>query len=239
MTHNIRIKGLCKKHGGKEILRNVSFEVGQGRIVAFLGANGAGKSSTMRILLGLDYASGGEALFGGMKYTDFDFPLQSVGAVFDGIGGVPSRKVMTHLRILARSNRISLQRVDEVLTLTGLVEKRSSKLKTLSLGEGQRLGLAGALLGNPQYLVLDEPTNGLDPLGMNWFRKFIRDQADQGKTILLSSHLLTEIEGVADDVVVIHHGQIVKCGPLSFVMKQLESLEDVFLSLTDEGGLYE
>lgn len=236
MSKSIIIKNLNKKHQKKDILKNISFEAKQGRITAFLGPNGAGKSSTLRILLGLDYATSGVATFGCQKYTEFDRPLQTVGAVFDGIGGVLSRKIETHLYILAQSNQIPKKRVEEVLHMTGLFEKRFSKLGTLSLGEGQRLGLASALLGDPQYLVLDEPTNGLDPIGMRWFRKFIRNQAEQGKTVLLSSHFLAEVEGIADDIIVIHHGEIKASGDLPSVTKNLESLEDIFFSLIGDGG---
>ncbi|MNN69813.1 putative ABC transporter ATP-binding protein YxlF [compost metagenome] len=126
--------------------------------------------------------------------------------------------------------------MSEVLEIVGLSEKSKARLGTLSLGEGQRLGLATALLGDPQYLVLDEPTNGLDPTGIRWFRKFIRQQSDMGKTILLSSHLLSEVEAVADDVVIINHGKIIATGELQNVMKNLESLEDVFFSLTEGGA---
>lgn len=233
---NIIIKNLYKKHGQKEILKNISFEAKQGRVTAFVGPNGAGKSSTLRILLGLDFSTSGQALFGDKKYVDLETPLKTVGAVFDGIGGVFSRKMATHLRILAKSNQIPYRKIEEVLKVTGLYEKRFSKLRQLSLGEGQRLGLASALLGNPQYLVLDEPTNGLDPIGIRWFREFIRQQAEQGKTILLSSHFLSEIEGLADDIVVIHQGEIKASGDIRSVTKNLESLEEVFFSLTNGGG---
>ncbi|MEI3613139.1 ABC transporter ATP-binding protein [Pseudogracilibacillus sp. SO30301A] len=231
---NIVISHVHKRHGNKEILKDVSFEAKQGRITAFLGPNGAGKSSTLRILLGLDRSTG-TATFGGRKYVTFDTPLKVVGAAFDGIGGNLSRKVKTHLKIIAQSNGIPNSRVAEVLKIVGLPDKVNARLGTLSLGEGQRLGLAAALLGNPQYLVLDEPTNGLDPTGIRWFRKFIRQQADLGKTVLLSSHLLSEVEAVADDVVIIDHGKIIATGELHQVMKNLESLEDVFFSLTEEG----
>ncbi|WP_048601031.1 ABC transporter ATP-binding protein [Rubeoparvulum massiliense] len=231
--NNIVISHVNKRHGNKEILKDVSFEAKQGRITAFLGPNGAGKSSTLRILLGLDRSTG-TATFGGRNYVTFDTPLKVVGAAFDGIGGNLSRKVKTHLKIIAQSNGIPKSRVAEVLKIVGLSDKGNARLGTLSLGEGQRLGLTAALLGNPQYLVLDEPTNGLDPTGIRWFRKFIRQQADLGKTVLLSSHLLSEVEAVADDVVIIDHGKIIATGGLHQVMKNLESLEDVFFSLTEE-----
>ncbi|MFJ7950699.1 ABC transporter ATP-binding protein [Lysinibacillus sp. NPDC096418] len=233
-TNNIVISQLCKRHGEKDILKDVSFEAKQGRITAFLGPNGAGKSSTLRILLGLDRSTG-TATFGGSNYITFDTPLKVVGAAFDGIGGTPSRRVETHLKIIAQSNNISSRRVSEVLKIVGLSDKGKARLGTLSLGEGQRLGLAAAMLGDPQYLVLDEPTNGLDPTGIRWFRKFIRQQRDLGKTVLLSSHILTEVEAVADDVVIINRGKIIAQGELRYVMKNLESLEDVFFSLTEEG----
>ncbi|MEK3924026.1 ATP-binding cassette domain-containing protein [Paenibacillus sp. FSL K6-2393] len=233
--NKILISNLYKKHGERQILNNVSFEAKEGRITAFLGPNGAGKSSTLRILLGLDNSTG-SATFGGKKYATYDTPLKVVGAAFDGVGGAPSRKVKTHLKIIAQSNSISKDRISEVLEIVGLSDKGNAKLGTLSLGEGQRLGLAAALLGDPQYLVLDEPTNGLDPTGIRWFRKFIRQQSDMGKTVLLSSHILSEVEAVADDVVIINHGKIITTGEIKDVMKDLESLEDVFFSLTEGGA---
>ncbi|HBU80999.1 MAG TPA: ABC transporter [Paenibacillus sp.] len=233
--NKILISKLYKKHGERQILNNVSFEAKEGRITAFLGPNGAGKSSTLRILLGLDNSTG-SATFGGQKYAEYDTPLKVVGAAFDGVGGAPSRKVKTHLKIIAQSNNITKGRISEVLDIVGLSDKGNAKLGTLSLGEGQRLGLAAALLGDPQYLVLDEPTNGLDPTGIRWFRKFIRQQSDMGKTVLLSSHILSEVEAVADDVVIINHGKIITTGEIKDVMKNLESLEDVFFSLTEGGA---
>lgn len=230
---SINVTNVCKRHGQKDILVNVSLEANPGRVTAFLGHNGAGKSSTLRILLGLDHPLTGTATFGGENYTRLETPLQIVGSVFDGIGGTPSRKVRTHLRMLAQSNNISSGRVPEVLGLVGLTDKSKAQLGTLSLGEGQRLGLAAALLGDPQYLVLDEPTNGLDPAGIRWFRKFIHNQSAQGKTVLLSSHLLSEVEAIADDVVIIDHGCVIAAGELHSVMQNLESLEDVFFSLTE------
>lgn len=230
---SIAVSGVCKRHGKKDILRDVSFEANPGRVTAFLGPNGAGKSSTLRILLGLDYALAGTATFGGCHYARLENPLQKVGAVFDGIGGVRSRKVRTHLRMIAQSNNIAIQRVQEALHLVGLSDKSKERLGTLSLGEGQRLGLAAALLGNPQYLVLDEPMNGLDPGGIRWLRDFIKNQAAQGKTVLFSSHLLSEVDSIADDVVIIDHGSIVAAGKLATVKQDIQSLEDVFFSLTN------
>jgi len=202
---NIVLSNICKQHKKKNILENITFKAKEGRITAFLGPNGAGKSSTLRILLGLDLPLSGTATFGKKKYSNFIFPLQIVGSAFDGIGGTPSRKVKTHLKIIAKSNNIPNKRISEVL-------------------------------GDPQYLVLDEPTNGLDPMGIKWFRNFIRRQADQGKTVLLSSHYLSEIEAIADDVVIINKGQIVVTGELHEVMQNIETLEDVFFLLTEGGN---
>lgn len=230
----IKLDSVCKRHGNKDILSNVTFEAKSGRVTAFLGPNGAGKSSTLRILLGLDYPLRGTATFGGEKYMHLKKPLRVVGAVFDGLGGTRSHRVRTHLYMIAKSNDIPVSRVPEVLHLVGLSDKRRARLGTLSLGEGQRLGLAAALLGDPQYLVLDEPVNGLDPSGIRWFRQFIRGQAEQGKTVLLSSHFLSEVESVADDIVIIDHGRIVTAGSLEAVVQRVESLEDLFFAVTNE-----
>lgn len=229
---SIRIDGITKKIKGRTILDQVSFEAKRGRITAFLGPNGAGKSTTLRILLGLDRAGEGKAFIDGEKYSDYPSPLRVVGASFDGIGAPGDRTVYQHLKILAVSNGIKKGRIDEVLNQTGMEHKRRSKIGTLSLGEGQRLGIASALLGDPQFLILDEPTNGLDPQGIKWFREFIADQAALGKTVLLSSHILSEVEMVTDDVVIIHKGKILAKGELSRVKSEDETLEDVFMRLT-------
>ena len=234
MEHIVKIDRVSKKYGDKQILKDISFTAGSGRITAFLGHNGAGKSSTLRILLGLDRATSGTATFDGQSYQSMIYPLETVGAAFDGIGGLPNRKVYDHLHIIAASNAIPKFRIDEVLEMTGIAHKRKDFLSSLSLGEGQRLGLSVALLGDPQFLILDEPTNGLDPSGIKWFRKFIRKQADLGKTVLLSSHILSEVQMVTDDVVLIHHGQIIEQGTLEDVLQGTDSLEELFFDLTEE-----
>ena len=234
MEHIVKIDRVSKKYGDKQILKDISFTAGGGRITAFLGHNGAGKSSTLRILLGLDRATSGTATFDGQSYQSMIYPLETVGAAFDGIGGLPNRKVYDHLHIIAASNAIPKFRIDEVLEMTGIAHKRKDFLSSLSLGEGQRLGLSVALLGDPQFLILDEPTNGLDPSGIKWFRKFIRKQADLGKTVLLSSHILSEVQMVTDDVVLIHHGQIIEQGTLEDVLQGTDSLEELFFDLTEE-----
>lgn len=235
MEHIIEIKNIYKKFGENVILKDVSFEAKQGRVTAFLGPNGAGKSSTLRILLGLDKPIYGTAKMDGKFYSEFPEPLRKVGASFDGVGSPNDRTVYQHLRIAAASNGIDKARIQEVLAVTDIMHKKNSFVGNLSLGEGQRLGIATALLGNPQFLILDEPTNGLDPSGIRWFRDFIKDQAKIGKTVLLSSHILSEVEAVTDDVVIINKGQIISKGSLATVKNDLSSLEEVFFRLTDGG----
>ncbi len=230
----ITISDVSKTHGSAQILDDVTFSAEPGRVSAFLGPNGAGKSSTLRILLGLDRPTAGSALFDGKRYGEIRQPLHKVGAVFDGIGGARTRKVHTHLAILAASNNIARSRVAEVLEIVDMSHKAKSRLGKLSLGEGQRTGIAAALLGDPQFLVLDEPTNGLDPNGIRWFRKFVRQQAGIGKTVLLSSHMLPEVEAVADDIIFMSKGKIALTGPLPEVKQELVSLEDLFFSVTSE-----
>ena len=237
MTNKIEIRDVTKTLKEGDILKNVSFTAEEGEVTAFLGPNGAGKSSTLRILLGLDRASSGTALIGGKKYCDIERPLLTVGASFDGVGAPSDRTVFQHLKIAAASNGIDYSRISEVLFITDIEHKRNSKIGNLSLGEGQRLGIATALLGNPQYLILDEPTNGLDPSGIRWFRNFIREQASSGKTVLLSSHILSEVEAVTDKVVFIDKGSIIALGTLHNILNGFDNLEDVFFHLT--GGDYD
>lgn len=239
MEQVIELKNISKSYGNKQILKNISFTAKKGRITAFLGPNGAGKSTTLRILLGLDTADSGNALIEGKKYSEWNTPLTKVGASFDGVGSPVDRTVRQHLHIIAVSNGISKKRINEVMELTGISHKAASKVGSLSLGEGQRLGIAAALLGNPDFLIFDEPTNGLDPNGIRWFRGFIKEQAKNGKTVLLSSHMLSEVEAVTNDIVIINHGQIAAQGTLDSVKKDLSSLEDLFFSLTDGGEIYE
>lgn len=149
---------------------------------------------------------------------------------------MPTYTVNRHLNLIARSNGIAIDRVKEVIKLVGLTDKIRTKIRSLSLGEGQRLGIAVAILGNPQYLVFDEPTNGLDPAGMRWFRDFLIQQKKQGKTILLSSHLISEVAAMADDIVIIHKGEIRMTGELNTILRERESLEEVFFSLTEGGA---
>jgi ABC-2 type transport system ATP-binding protein len=230
----IEICDLTKRYGSATAVDRVTFAAHPGRVTGFLGPNGAGKSTTLRVLLGLDAATSGSALIGGRRYRDLRFPLRTVGALLDGAGPVPDRRAIDHLTWIAQSNRISSARVREVLDLVGLAGAARQRVRSYSLGMGRRLGIAAALLGDPEVLVLDEPVNGLDPDGIRWVRRFLREQAAAGRTVLLSSHLMTEMSGTADDVVIINHGRIVTQGTLREVTAGHASLEDAFFALTAE-----
>lgn len=231
----IVVDSLVKRHGSRTVLDQVSFEAAPGRVTAFLGANGAGKSSTLRILLGLDRADGGTATFDGQEYRTLRNPLQTVGAMLDGSGAHQQRTARHHLSWVADAGGIPKRRIPEVLDQVGLADAGKRRVREFSLGMGQRLGLAAALLAQPGALVLDEPMNGLDPEGIRWLRKLLRRHADTGGTVLLSSHLMGEVEGLADDVVVIAHGRIIASGTVSEVTAGHGNLEDAFFALTDAG----
>lgn len=228
----IEISRLSKRYGGKTAIDDVSFTVRPGRVTGLLGRNGAGKSSTLRILLGLDAPTGGTALIHGKRYRDLRHPLRTVGALLDGAGPLPERRAIDHLAWIARSNRIPRQRVREVLDLVGLGDAARQRVRRYSLGMRQRLGIAAALLGAPEILVLDEPTNGLDPDGIRWIRRLARDHAASGRTVLLSSHLMAEAAATVDDVVIIDRGRVVVQGSLEEVTAGHGSLEAAFFALT-------
>ncbi|MFC6022655.1 ABC transporter ATP-binding protein [Plantactinospora solaniradicis] len=232
----IEIANLTKRYGARAAVDDISFSVPPGRVTGFLGPNGAGKSTTLRILLGLDRSDAGTALIDGKPYRRLRYPLHTVGALLDGAGPVPERRAIDHLTWIAQSNRIPRQRVSEVLDAVGLGGVAKRQVKKLSLGMGQRLGLAAALLGNPEILVLDEPVNGLDPDGIRWVRTFLRDYAAQGRTVLLSSHLMTEMADTAHEVVVIARGRITAHGPLDEITAGHASLESAFFALTGDQG---
>ncbi|WP_223881426.1 ABC transporter ATP-binding protein [Nesterenkonia ebinurensis] len=225
---------LTKTRGDHQILTDITFEARPGRVTGFLGPNGAGKSSTLRILLGLDRPTSGSALVDGKRFATLREPLRSIGAVLDGSGAHRSRTGRAHLRWVARSAGLSNDRVEEMLELVGIAEAGNKRVSTYSLGMGRRLGLAAALLADPAALVLDEPVNGLDPEGIRWIRQFLRDQAEAGRTVLLSSHLLGELAETVDDVVIIREGRIVANGTLDEVTGTHRNLEDAFFSLTAE-----
>jgi ABC-2 type transport system ATP-binding protein len=205
----ILVNGLCKVFGRHSAVDGISFGIEPGKVTGFLGPNGAGKSTTLRMILGLVHPTSGEAVVLGRPYAELDDPLRSVGAVLDTSQFHPQRSGLNHLRTLAVSTRIEAHRIDHVLELVGLADAAHKRVGQYSLGMRQRLGIASALLGDPRVLVLDEPANGLDPAGIRWLRKLLRALAAEGRTVFMSSHLLSEVSEIADDVIVIDHGRLV------------------------------
>ncbi|MDQ1293741.1 MAG: type transport system ATP-binding protein [Actinomycetota bacterium] len=205
----IDVENLTKRYGDVTVLDGLTFHVQPGVVTGFLGPNGAGKSTTMRIVLGLTRPDTGSARIAGRAYHELARPLHQVGAVLETALGHPGLKARDHLAWLARSNRIPRRRVHEVLEVVGLTETAGRRLGTLSLGMGQRLRLAAALLGDPGVLVLDEPVNGLDPEGIRWLRETLRRMAAEDRTVFVSSHLLSEMSQVADHLVVLNHGRLI------------------------------
>ncbi|WP_327282302.1 MULTISPECIES: ABC transporter ATP-binding protein [unclassified Streptomyces] len=206
--NRIEIRELTKEYGTTRAVDHLSFDVLPGRVTGFLGPNGAGKSTTMRLLLGLDRASAGTATIGGGSYTEFTDPLHRVGALLDAQAAHGGRTARDHLRFLAAGNRIPMRRVEEVLEQSGIASAAKRRIKTFSLGMRQRLGIAAALLGDPGVLLLDEPTNGLDPEGIIWIRELMRGLAAEGRTVLVSSHLMSETAALADHLVVLGQGKL-------------------------------
>jgi ABC-2 type transport system ATP-binding protein len=217
----IVLSGLTKRYGTLAAVDDLSFTVEPGRVTAFLGPNGAGKTTTLRVLLGLATASAGTATIGGLRYDQLRRPIRRVGAVLEGSAAHRGRSGRDHLRILCRAGGVPLERADEVLDLVGLSAAGSRSFKGYSLGMRQRLGIAAALIGNPQVLVFDEPANGLDPEGIRWLRDLLRSLAVQGRTILVSSHQLAEVQMLADDVVIIARGRLVAHGTVDTVVGSL------------------
>ncbi|MEO8749437.1 MAG: ABC transporter ATP-binding protein [Allobranchiibius sp.] len=210
----VEISHLSKSFGSFRAVDDLSFSVRPGRITGFLGPNGAGKTTTLRMALGLIKPSSGTATIAGHKYIDLKDPLGTVGAALEATNFHPGRSGRNHLRVLAAASGVSDQRVDEMLDLVGIPAAAKKRAGGYSMGMHQRLGLAAALLGDPQVLILDEPANGLDPEGIRWLRGFLRHLAGEGKTILISSHMLSEVEQTVDDVVIIANGQFVRQGTI-------------------------
>ena len=205
----IEARGLTKHFGDTKAVEDLTFSVPPGRVTGFLGPNGAGKSTTMRMVLGLDHPTGGEALVQGKPYAQHSDPLRTVGALLDAKWVHPNRSARAHLQWMAASNGIARSRVEEVLHLVGLTEVAGKNAGGFSLGMSQRLGLAAALLGDPPVLLFDEPVNGLDPEGIVWVRRFMQRLAAEGRTVLVSSHLLSEMAQTADHLVVIGRGRLI------------------------------
>jgi ABC-2 type transport system ATP-binding protein len=220
----IEAVGLTKRYGKTLAVDNLSFTVKPGKVTGFLGPNGAGKSTTMRMILGLDKPSGGGVRIDGQKYAELHQPLRKVGALLDAKWVHPNRSAKAHLAWLARSNRLPAKRVGEVLDLVGLTDVANRRAGGFSLGMSQRLGIAAALLGDPEILLFDEPVNGLDPEGILWIRRFMHRLADEGRTVFVSSHLLSEMALTAQELIVIGRGKLIsQCSTEDFVSQATES----------------
>ncbi len=213
--------------GSVAAVADLSVQVQPGRVTGFLGPNGAGKTTTLRCLLGLVQPSAGTARFGGLSYEQLPTPTQTVGAALEATGFYPGRRARDHVGVVAAAAGITEHRVEEVLALVGLAENAQRRVGEYSLGMRQRLTLAVALLGDPQFLILDEPANGLDPQGISWLRGFLRYLAGQGRTVLVSSHVLAEVQQTADDVIIIHRGRLLAAGPLSSLEEGLSTVVEV------------
>lgn len=230
---------LTKRYGAVTAVHDFTATLEPGTITGFVGANGAGKSTTLRMLLGLTRPTAGTATIDGLPYAALTRPARVIGAMTDPDVFHPRRKGRDALRVLGRISGIPDQRSDEVLELVGLTDAAGRWVGGYSMGMRQRLGLAAALLGDPDTVVLDEPANGLDPAGVLWLRTLLRGLADEGRTVLASSHLLAELAQTVDDVIVIDHGRLVVHGPMSELLDthRSSSLEDMFLGLTSKGTL--
>lgn len=214
----IEATGLSKVYGSKTAVDGVSFTVKAGQVTGFLGPNGAGKSTTMRMIMGLDRPTSGTVTVNGLHYADHKAPLHQVGALLDAKAVHTSRSAYNHLRAMAATHNIPTSRVHEVIEMTGLEAVARKRAGGFSLGMGQRLGIANALLGDPQTLILDEPVNGLDPEGVLWVRNLVRYLAGQGKTVFLSSHLMSEMAQTADHLIVIGRGKIIADAPVQDII---------------------
>jgi ABC-2 type transport system ATP-binding protein len=229
---------LTKRFGQMTAVDGLSFEALPGKVTGFVGPNGAGKSTTLRMLLGLVEPDDGSATIHGLPYASLEDPITVAGAVLEVQSFHPLRSGRNHLRVLAAASEIDDGRVDEVLEIVGMTAAARRKAGSYSLGMRQRLGLAAALLGDPSVLILDEPANGLDPHGIRWLRQTLRDLAAEGKAVLVSSHQLDEVARMADDVIVIDRGRVLRQGTLAELTDEGETtLEDLFLDLTDGKGI--
>lgn len=239
---DLTVSNVTKRYGDNTVVDGVSFTVHPGRVTGFLGPNGSGKTTTMKIMLDLASADEGTATIGGRRYRDIPDPARLVGVLLEANAFHPGRSGRNHLRILADAAGIPLSRVDELLDRVGLAEASDRRVGAYSLGMRQRLGLAAALLGDPPVLILDEPGNGLDPQGIRELRDLLRSRAEAGDTVFLSSHLLGELEHLADDVIVINRGRLVTSGPLSELQEtatlvRVAAPEPLRSALEEAGGI--
>jgi ABC-2 type transport system ATP-binding protein len=234
----IEARGLVKHYRSTQAVNNLSFDVRPGTVTGFLGPNGAGKSTTMRMIMGLDRPDAGQVTIGGKRYGDLRWPLREVGAVLEAKAFHPGRTARAHLGALAASNGIGRRRVAEVLAITGIEKAADRRAGKFSLGMSQRLGIAAALLGDPAVLLLDEPVNGLDPEGIRWIRNLLKSLAAQGRAVLVSSHLISEMAYTADALIVIGRGRLLAQTTVARLsahgasLKHGGSLEDAFFQLT-------
>jgi ABC-2 type transport system ATP-binding protein len=234
----IEARGLVKRYGSTTAVDHLSFDVRPGTVTGFLGPNGAGKSTTMRMVLGLDRPDDGVARINGQAYHELRWPMREVGALLEAKAFHPGRSARAHLTALAASNAIPRRRVNDVLEITGLEKAADRRAGKFSLGMAQRLGIAAALLGDPGVLLLDEPVNGLDPEGIRWIRTLLRNLAAHGRTVLVSSHLISEIAQTADQLIVIGRGRLLAQTTVAELAARSTSLEDAFFELTEDSTEY-
>ncbi len=233
----LRVDHLTKNYGDTVAVNDLSFDVAPGVVTGFLGPNGSGKSTTMRVMLGLDRPTKGATTINGRSYHDFPAPLREVGALLDAKAVHPGRSARNHLRALAASNGIAPSRVDEVLEFAGIASVADKKVGGFSLGMSQRLGIAGAILGDPGVLLFDEPVNGLDPEGIRWIREFFATLAREGRTVFVSSHLMSEMALTADQIIVIGRGRFIAQGSVDDLTSHAAGT--VFVASSDNARLAE
>jgi len=232
----IRVDNVTKRFGSVVAVDGLSFDVRPGIVTGFLGPNGSGKSTTMRVIVGLDAPSAGRATINGRPYASLAWPLREVGALLEAHAFHPGRSARAHLAALAASNDIPRSRVDDVLDMVGLSGAAKRRVRGFSLGMAQRLGIAAALLGDPGVLLFDEPVNGLDPEGVRWIRDLMRGLASEGRTVFVSSHLISEMALTADRLVVIGRGRLLADTTVADLASRYATLEDAFLDLTSDDG---
>jgi ABC-2 type transport system ATP-binding protein len=234
----IEARGLVKHYGATTAVDHLSFDVRPGTVTGFLGPNGAGKSTTMRMILGLDRPDDGLARINGQNYRELRWPMREVGGLLEAKAFHPGRSARAHLTALAASNAIPRRRVNDVLEITGLEKAADRRAGKFSLGMAQRLGIAAALLGDPGVLLLDEPVNGLDPEGIRWIRTLLKNLAAHGRTVLISSHLISEVAQTADQLIVIGRGKLLAQTTVTELSARSTSLEDAFFELTEGSAEY-
>ena len=241
----IDVRGLTKRYGEKVAVNDLTFGIEPGRVTGFLGPNGAGKTTTMRLILGLDYPDAGMVTLDGRKYHDLAYPMREVGALLDAKAVHGGRSAYSHLLCLAQTNNLPDSRVGEVLELVGLSEVARKRSKGFSLGMSQRLGIAATMLGDPQVLMFDEPVNGLDPEGILWIRNLMKALAAEGRTVFVSSHLMSEMENTADHLIVIGRGKLIAdCTMAEFIARssgasvrvRTPSPDQLVLAVAAKGG---